>query len=282
MQNIIAFRSGITILATFLVLWFVGCSKIKKSEDMVLVPAGEFTMGSSESLEDDPFYKYGFNKPFYADASPAHKVFVEAYYIDIYEVTNKDYEAFIKATGHRTPSVWGNKSTYLDGKDKHPVTGVSWYDAVEYCKWKGKRLPTEAEWEKAARGEDERIFSWGNDFSYDKANISTTPLEPGATKEVDSYGEQKSPYGVYNMTGNVWEWTSDDYTPYPNTQYEFPNFKAIPKVIRGNSFSPVAHFLDEEYKEVISRFSMTNYRQYVPPAINIIDDIGIRCVKSAQ
>ncbi|MFQ5900364.1 MAG: formylglycine-generating enzyme family protein [Thermodesulfobacteriota bacterium] len=250
---------------------------------MAYIPAGEFLMGTSEDLEEDPFYKYGFNKPFYADATPAHKVFVDAYYIDIYEVSNEQYAKFVKATGYRAPSVlWKGRNIYPEGKANYPVTGVNWYDASEYCKWMGKRLPAEAEWEKAARGDDGRIYPWGNDFSYEKANLSTSPLVPGGTKEVDSYKEWRSPYGLYNMAGNVWEWTTDGYDPYPNTKYEFPTFKNGPKVTRGNSFSPIAHFLDEEYKAIVERFSRTTYRQYTPINVVFLDDVGFRCVKSAS
>ena len=163
---------------------------------MVSIPAGEFTMGSQDG---DP------------DERPAHKVHVDAFSMDVYEVTVGQYAAFLQATGFNSPLDW--QTMNQPAHQKRPVANVDWVDAAAYCKWAGKRLPTEAEWEKAARGTDGRLYPWGND--------SPTPLHAnygktgshnyGALALVGTLEDGKSPYGIYDMAGNVWEWVSDWY-----------------------------------------------------------------------
>ncbi len=190
---------------------------------MVLVPAGEFTMGT-----DDP------NAP--ADQRPARKVNVDAFYIDKHEVTNAQFKEFILAGGYNKREYWTKegwnfiqkKRVYYSYPKKkkyriekplgfgdnvistapdHPVIGVSWYEAAAYAKWAGKRLPSETEWEKAARGTEARIYPWGNDFDFSKLDYFPThkKLSP-----VGSYPEGASPYGVLDMSGNVSEWCADN------------------------------------------------------------------------
>jgi iron(II)-dependent oxidoreductase len=141
------------------------------------------------------------------DEGPAHMVFLDAYLMDTYEVSNKDYGQFIKAKGHPAPAYWDDPRL---NKPQQPVVGVNWEDATAFCEYRGKRLPTEAEWEKAARGPQANLYPWGNDFDSAKANYGKNH---DATMPVDSYPEGASYYGLYNMAGNVFEWVADWYDP---------------------------------------------------------------------
>ncbi len=166
---------------------------------MVYVPAGEFRMGSD----------------IYDDEKPEHRVYLDGYWIDKTEVTNRMFRKFVKENGYQPEGIWWRAASdeNIEGEDKHPVVNVSWNDAVAYCQWAGRRLPTEAEWEKAARGTDGRKYPWGNEApKWGLANI----WDRGAdgyeyTAPVGSYPEGASPYGVLDMAGNVWEWVADWY-----------------------------------------------------------------------
>ncbi len=191
--------------------------------EMVRIPAGEFIMGSDSRLSDE---------------GPAHRVYLPDYYMDKYEVTNLQYRAFIEDTGRRSPRHFRNR-TYPPGKADHPVTFVSWFDARDYCRWAGKRLPTEQEWEKAARGTDGRIFPWGDQFDIDRAN---TPVRwealgrRGDTTPVGAFPEGASPYGLHDMSGNVWEWTASWYLPHPGNTRKSENFGHLYRVLKGGSW----------------------------------------------
>lgn len=141
------------------------------------------------------------------DESPAHMVFLDPYFIDKYEVSNKDYGEFIKAKGHPAPAYWDDPRL---NKPQQPVVGVNWEDARAFCESRGKRLPTEAEWEKAARGPEGNLYPWGNDFDPTRVNYGKNH---DATMPVDSHPEGASYYGAYNLAGNVFEWVSDWYDP---------------------------------------------------------------------
>lgn len=141
------------------------------------------------------------------DEGPAHMVFSDSYFIDTYEVSNKDYGEFVKAKGHPAPAYWDDPRL---NKPEQPVVGVNWDDAKGFCEYRGKRLPTEAEREKAACGPKAYLYPWGNDFDPAKANYGKNH---DATMPVDSYPEGASYYGVSNMAGNVFEWVSDWYDP---------------------------------------------------------------------
>ncbi len=164
---------------------------------MVYVPAGDFIIGWDENDQEV-------------------KIFTESFYIDQYEVTNEDYKKFVDATGHRYPKhpletkydVWDGETFPLT-LSKHPVVNVSWEDADAYARWKGKRLPTEIEWEKAARGTDGRLYPWGNRF--DKNNCRSAESEKKGISPIGSYPSGASPYGCFDLAGNVWEWSSTLY-----------------------------------------------------------------------
>ena len=201
---------------------------------MVLVPAGEFIMGSNADeidrlLRDWP----DANREFFKDEMPRHQVYLDAFSIDKYEVTNTRFQQFVQATGYRTQAeragwtyVWhapqGLGST-IAGLEQHPVVYVSQEDAKAYCAWAGKRLPTEAEWEKAARGTDGRIYPWGNQFDEKRVRFCDAycllPSKRRSTVPVGSYEGGKSPYGAYDMAGNVAEWVADwfDATYYQHS-----------------------------------------------------------------
>lgn len=184
--------------------------------EMVYVGQGPSVMGIDKKPPRDSGkqatpYDRRMNTPWSVEAlndeSPAHMVFLDSYFIDKYEVSNKEYGDFIRANGHPAPAYWDDPRL---NKPEQPVVGVNWYDATAYCEYRGKRLPTEAEWEKAARGPQAALYPWGNEFDPTKANYGKNH---NATLPVDSYPEGASYYGAHNMAGNVFEWVADWYDP---------------------------------------------------------------------
>ncbi len=205
--------------------------------EMIKIPAGEFTIGNDGRGQIE-----GSGD---ADEMPAHVVFLDAYFIDKYEVTNAQFKAFTGAMNHRTPKHWqtpdpaGKGKTHPPEKANHPVVYVDWFDANAYCHWAGKRLPSEEEWEKAARGTDGRVFPWGNNYDPKKANTPQYWLalqRDGDTMPVGRFEEGKSPYGLYDMAGNVYEWTSSWYKPYPNNTEFNAHYGVKNKILRGGSW----------------------------------------------
>ena len=195
----------------------------EKPNTMVLVPEGEFIMGTNDRLPDE---------------GPQHKVTLPAFYIDTYEVTNLQYKQFIDSTNRKSPEHFRNR-TFPQGKADHPVTQVSWHDADEYCHWAGKRLPTEQEWEKAARSTDGRNYPWGNDFAINRANTPQRWMvleNDGDTTPVGAFPSGVSAYGAYDMSGNVWEWTASWYAPYPGNERITENYGEKYKVLKGGSW----------------------------------------------
>ncbi len=148
------------------------------------------------------------------DESPAHMVFLDSYLIDKYEVANKDYGDFMRTKGHGAPAYWDDPRL---NRPNQPVVGVSWYDARAYCEYRGRRLPTEAEWEKAARGPTGNLYPWGNNFDPTKVNYGRTH---DTTSPVDSYPDGVSYYGLHHMAGNAFEWVLDWYDPRYYSQLE--------------------------------------------------------------
>ncbi len=168
--------------------------------EMVLIPAGEFTMGIDEKELNHIFILDEFENPIYATEAPAKVIHLESYYIDRYPVTNFQYRKFIEATGHRAPMLLDHPDW---GQPLQPVVFVGWDDARAYADWAGKALPEEAQWEKAGRGTDRRWWAWGHEFLPDRCNSREYALEH--TSVIGIFDEGVSPYGCYDMCGNVWE-----------------------------------------------------------------------------
>lgn len=233
----------------------------KDGATMVLIPAGEFLMGSEMAGE-----------------GPPHRVSLEAFYLDRYEVTNAQYQRFVDATGHRAPQhevdprydLWAG-GTFPPEFKAQPVVNVDWHDAAAYCEWAGKRLPTEAEWEKAARGTDARIYPWGNDPPTPaRLNFARRWEGPQTLRPVGSFEPGRSPYGAYDMAGNVWEWVSDWYKPGYNQALPERNPRApgagSAKVLRGGSWTNLA------------RLVRVTHRYGADPEMRN-SDTGLRCAR---
>lgn len=218
---------------------------------MVLIPAGDFIQGSTDAEIDAAIQMcdnaYGGNCPhprdWFTDEMPRRTVYLDAFYIDKWEVTNEQFSAFAADSGYQTDAekkgeaqTWRSFNT--PGREKYPVVWMSWNDANAYCGWASKRLPTEAEWEKAARGTDGRIWPWGSNWDNSRAN--TGDGGPGSVTAVGSYPAGASPYGVLDMTGNVWEWVADWYDPlwYSNSPTHNPGGppQGASRVLRGGAF----------------------------------------------
>ena len=224
---------------------------------MALIPAGYFTMGSNDG---------GWAE------RPPHRVWLDAFYIDKYEVTNHQYGEFVKATGHARPGFWDDDR--YNSPDQ-PVVGVSWDDAVAYCEWAGRRLPTEAEWEKAARGGAEgRRFPWGDEGATGKAAFGQD-MNTGRPAAVGKY--PPNGYGLYDMAGNVWEWCADWYDRdyYRVSPERNPQGPASgqDRVVRGGSW--IGSGLVELYDDVLR----CAFRRRHPPG-DKNDDFGFRCAMS--
>jgi len=216
--------------------------------EMVLVPEGNFTMGSNSSFPDE---------------SPEHQVYLKDFYIDKYEVTNFQYAIFCQQTGHPVPQNWSG-GICPQSKYYEPVIWISYQDALDYANWIGKQLPSEEQWEKAARGIDSRNFPWGNDWI--ESACRTMEEEYDIPQLIGWYGNRgQSPYGVIDIAGNVWEWTSTWYNRYPGSSAESGYFGSIVKVIRGGSY--------KNTKELAS----VSYRGIHYPNIPT-SHIGFRCV----
>jgi formylglycine-generating enzyme required for sulfatase activity len=203
---------------------------------MVMVPAGEFTMGTT--MGDDE--------------KPVHRVYLNAFYMDKYEVTVGQYAKYLQATGMEEPSDWDimNQPQH----SKRPVVNINWSDAVTFCKWAGKRLPTEAEWEKAARGTDGRTYPWGDEAPTRlHANFGKKEWDNHlALVPVGSFEMGKSPYGIYDLAGNAWEWVNDwyDHDYYKKSPKKNPPgpTKSESKVVRGGSWLYVPEFLRTSFR----------------------------------
>lgn len=242
-------------------------SEIDRKE-MVLIPAGEFIMGSNKTDPENTHLRIGTVKPLYVDQRPERKATLGDYYIDRYEVTQREYKRFVEATQYAEyPANWVD-GEYPEGLDEHPVTNVSWTQAMAYALWAGKTLPTEEQWEKAARGVDGRLYPWGNEYSKGKTNIEIDGARN--TAPVGSYREDVSPYQVYDMSGNVMEWTRDWYAAYPGSDYQSSRFGKNFKVLRGNGYQKAGHYFLEAYRYVFNR------TEAGPD--EFFENVGFRCV----
>jgi serine/threonine-protein kinase len=222
---------------------------------MVLVPAGEFLMGRDDAK--DPA------------EGPQHKRTVDAFFIDKNEVTNEQYLEFVKASNYSPPSHWKD-GTYPAGQGDFPVVNVSWNDARAYAEWAQKRLPSEFEWEYAARGTDGRLFPWGNEARIDAAVSKEIGLK--TPQPVGSMPAGVSPFGVFDMYGNVWEWCENTFIPYPNSTYPMTERDKGLKMLRGGAFSSEQSGNDQT--------TLTTRSAQEPGWKD--PRVGFRCAKSVQ
>ncbi len=234
------------------------------AEEMVEIPAGTYTIGQDGSKPKN---------------GPAHEVELAAYEIDRFEVTNDEFARFVEETGYTTYAESQGSKSWQDAaadKGNHPVVYVTWDDAVAYCDWAGKRLPTEEEWEVAARGEDGRLYPWGDEFPGDEAvaefgNLYETGLR--STFPVGAFEQGVSPFGLYDVAGNVREWTSSAFLPYPGAAADAdPFFGEDKRVHRGGGW------FDGQDGEVVTTYN----RNAGPPETSANDDIGFRCARDGS
>jgi formylglycine-generating enzyme required for sulfatase activity len=228
--------------------------------EMILVPAGEFIRGTDSRLPDE---------------GPQHTMDVAAFYIDKFEVTNLQYQRSLQFTGRKPPEHFVN-GRYPEGKADHPVVFVSWFDAKAYCNWAGKRLPNDIEWEKAARGTDGRTYPWGDEFSIEYVNSPvrwTTLKLIGDTTPVGAFEKGKSVYGLYDMSGNVWEWTSSRYEAYPGNTRKSENYGGNYRVLKGGSW------WDCSFYQCGISAPVYNRSFFHPRTTN--NSFGFRCAKDA-
>jgi formylglycine-generating enzyme required for sulfatase activity len=257
---------------TTVILQSVSAQEASPYAGMVEIPGGSFTMGR----DDGP-----------ANERPAHQVFLPTFYIDRNMVTVVEFTTFVQAKGPTGP----HGEMYLDvhdpdnriqqrdgvwspekGFELHPVGEVSWFGALAYCQWRQKRLPSEAEWEKAARGTDGRLYPWGNDAP--RPDLAFFGGLRGQTVPIGLYPKGASPYGVLDMAGQAWEWTTSLYKPYP---YDAQDGRedltvAASRVARGGSSSSPPEGLTSTSREIISALRQTTGHAY----------IGFRCVKPLE
>lgn len=278
---------------------------------MVLIPAGEFVMGSHRVDDEGLRERYGFTIDLFLNEHPEHRVRLDAYYIDEFEVTNAQYRMFVRETGRPEPAEWVQNAYNVDDarletahvnnlrwiagdyfdfardpssmsreellaemfriqreRDRLPVTSVTWHDAEAYCAWRGKRLPTEAEWEKAARGADGREYPWGNEWVHGKANSGDQAEGDEVLAAVGAYPGDISPYGVRDLAGNASEWVADWYLPYEGAEYWHEAYGQQRKVVRGGG-AGLGHY-------ALSIFFRGARRAHAEPEMTSTD-VGFRC-----
>jgi iron(II)-dependent oxidoreductase len=243
-----------------------------KFAGMIIIPAGEFTMGRDDGPKDQ---------------TPAHKLFLPAFYIDKNLLTAREYAKFIQEKGPTGPKgemyldvadpdalVQNRDGKWLpkEGFENHPVGELSRYGAAAYCAWVGKRLPSEAEWEKAARGSDGRLYPWGNDLP--RPDLAFIGGFRGQTVSVGQFPKGASPYGVLDMAGQVWEWTRSSYQPYPYNPKDGREQPASSDTVvaRGGHSASGPDGLTSTFREAVDAGRAATGHAY----------IGFRCVSDAQ
>ena len=235
-------------------------------KEMIFIPGGMAVMGSNDG---DPSYQ------------PEHQIYVADFYIDRWPVTNAEYKAFVDATGHPVPNYnvsgcdtagynWDPETRmYPEGKADHPVVLVTWEDAQAYAAWAGKRLPTEAEWERAARGPEGFKYPWGNELVLGRCNSKEAGL--GATSPVGAFSpEGDTVEGVIDMVGNVWEWTGSLFRPYPynpDDGRESPAASGF-RVLRGASW--------------MNDMTVANCLSRLDGDFKFYNNVGFRCAASPE
>ncbi|NOX42402.1 MAG: formylglycine-generating enzyme family protein [Gammaproteobacteria bacterium] len=292
---------------------------VTAKEGMVLIPSGEFIMGSNK-VDDETNKSLGVGnaKPWYVDEHPERKINLPAYYIDKYEVTNKQYKEYVKKAEYSPPTHWIESGYILSMKisrvleldaeklrtlvikvfkldidtrkmskeqlikaiqdrlsymDTLPVIYVNWYDANGFCKYTGGRLPTEQEWEKAARGSNGNEFVWGNEWKVSMSNTGDEEWGDGIAP-VGSYKTDISSYKVADLAGNVSEWVDDWYQSYPGSDYKSNDFGKNYKVLRGAAWGREGHYAISLFQRGAYRFDLT------PQSVHA--DLGFRCAKDAS
>jgi serine/threonine protein kinase/formylglycine-generating enzyme required for sulfatase activity len=232
---------------------------------MVYVPGGEFRLGrDGDDVKENE--------------KPAHPVTVAPFFIDLTEVTNEQYQKFVDAKGHTPPPLWQGNHFPVDA-NKVPVTDVTWEDVKAYAEWlgDGKRLPTEEEWEFAARGTDGRIYPWGPEWSPNLSNSKSDENDKQRLIEVGQFPKGASPFGLLDMAGNAWEWTASDYKEYSGAQYNPPKgFKNL-KVIRGGNYDSVP----QSVTTTVRRPWPATRDDWAPGETPAYKDTGFRLAKDA-
>ena len=256
-MQFIKFFTVLIIGALFLYSCAGGVPAVDSPKDMIRISAGPFAMGVVIENERN----WGDT-----DEEPVHEVHLSEYFIDRYEVTAKDFADFLNAHPNEAEryietgpavTIENNEGVYRarPGLEKHPANRISWYGADAYCRWQSKRLPTEAEWEKAARGTDQRIFPWGDEFPHNdfvtfRRKFSKYGFD--AMKPVDALPGGQSPYGAYHMAGNVWEWVADWYEDsyYDDSPAKDPQgpTAGISRVLRGGNWYYKAYYMRTTYR----------------------------------
>jgi len=276
-------------VAVSLLFGFLGCDSPGKYEEMVFVPAGEFLMGSSAedieaAIKECPEAHLDARK--LRKETPAARVFVDAFYIDRYEVSNAQYRRFLEDVERQGHDLWchpneregkPHRPKFLDderfGKPDLPVVAVDWYDAFAYACWAGKRLPTEAEWEKAARGGKQSRFPWGNEWSPLRGNFGLDVDTFRFTAPIDSFPDGRSAFGCFNMAGNAAEWTASLDRSYPYDPKDGREDMTVRegRVYRGGSFT-----------DRFSYLVLCTHREALAAGYQIpMRNIGFRCAVTA-
>jgi formylglycine-generating enzyme required for sulfatase activity len=271
------------------------CDQLIDSDDlecnlnnMVLVPAGPFYRGTCNEGSDPACYpgEPGYSRTYSTVEMPGREIDLAGFYIDMYEVSVAEFRVCIEAGACQAKWLGNyNEANFCNydkpNYDEHPVNCASWYAADQYCRFAGKRLPSEAEWEKAARGESGFVFPWGNTTASCKlANYSyyTNLFCVGGTSLPGSYPDGVSPYGAFDMAGNLWEWVQDWYDPdYYDPAYPLPDYSPSEnpqgpttgtyRLIRGGSWVSSEGFI------------RTTMKHFYTPETGM-EDVGFRCVRS--
>lgn len=255
--------SGLIISGITLALFLGVAAAEEKEIEEVLIPSGEFTMGSSEAVGQ-------------ADERPAHQVYLDAYYIDQYEVTGRKFEEYLDANPGQRPTItgWWDRKVRPDMAEK-PVFGLRWERCRDYCVWRGKRLPTEAEWERAAAGLNVRTYPWGEQkVEQGRANFGRCCfiMRGEILQKVGFYEKGKTPDGIYDLAGNIAEWVYDWYDKNYYTISPYKNPKGPEKgkyhTIRGGAWNSIP-----DYMRSANRYGHNDAKDFY--------GIGCRCARSA-
>ena len=256
--------------------WAQSTADLSLEGEMVHIPPGHFIFGTNKKDEAAEALSLGIPKPWYADETPQQKIFLKGFYIDVFEVTYERYKKYVDDLGAIPPGNWVSNN-FPAGKDKEPVTWVTWFDAANFCQWAGKMLPTEKQWERAAKGTESNEYPWGNEYQPGLANLSKRAGSKNKPVNVGSFPKSATKEGVHDLVGNVWEWVRDDYKPYKGSTHKNEYYDSGYKILRGHSASDIGHFPGDLYANAIKMFARSGYRQFANPD-EPGPDVGFRCV----